>query len=67
MLQPNSVKTMGLAGYCRLDNAQREGLAGRPYADVCDEAFKRIYQATYAVSSLKRRIKNNLDEVSRQA
>ena len=59
-------RPVGLAEYCRLDNAQREGLAGRPYADVCDAAFKRIYQAAYEVSSLKRRIKSNLDEVSRK-
>jgi hypothetical protein len=59
-------RPVGLAEYCRLENAQREGLAGRPYADVCDAAFKRIYQAAYEVSSLKRRIKNNLDEVSRK-
>ncbi len=59
-------RPVGLAEYCRLDNAQREGLAGRPYADVCDAAFKRTYQAAYEVSSLKRRIKNNLDEVSRK-
>jgi hypothetical protein len=59
-------RPVGLAEYCRPDNAQREGLAGRPYADVCDAAFKRIYQAAYEVSSLKRRIKNNLDEVSRK-
>ena len=56
----------GLAEYCRPDNALQEGLAGRPYADVCDAAFKRIYQAAYAVASLKRRISNNLDEVSRK-
>ena len=43
-----------------------EGLAGRPYADVCDATFKRIYQAAYAVASLKRRINSNLDEVSRK-
>ena len=59
-------RPVGLAEYCRPDNAQREGLAGRPYADVCDAAFKRIYQAAYEVSSLKKRIKNNLDEVSRK-
>jgi len=56
----------GLAEYCRPDNAQREGLAGRPYADVCDATFKRIYQSAYAVASLKRRINSNLDEVSRK-
>jgi hypothetical protein len=59
-------RQVGLAEYCRPDNAQREGLAGRPYADVCDAAFKRLYQAAYAVASLKRRINNNLDEVSRK-
>ena len=57
---------MGLGEYCRPENAQREGLASRPYADVCDAAFKRVYQAAYAVTSLKRRISNNLDEVSRK-
>jgi len=59
-------RQVGLAEYCRPENAQREGLAGRPYADVCDAAFKRLYQAAHAVASLKRRIKNNLDEVSRK-
>jgi len=59
-------RQVGLAEYCRPANAQREGLAGHPYADVCDAAFKRIYQAAYAVASLKRRINNNLDEVSRK-
>ena len=59
-------RQVGLAEYCRLDNAQRDGLAGRPYANVCDATFKRIYQAAYAVSSLKNRINNNLDEVSRK-
>ena len=59
-------RPVGLAEYCRPDNAQREGLAGRPYANVCDQAFKRIYQAAYEVSSLRRRINNNLDEVSRK-
>jgi hypothetical protein len=56
----------GLAEYCRPDNALREGLAGRPYQDVCDATFKRIYQAAYAVDSLKRRLNSNLDEVSRK-
>ena len=56
----------GLAEYCRPDNALQEGLAGRPYADVCDATFKRIHQAAYAVASLKKRISNNLDEVSRK-
>jgi len=59
-------RQVGLAEYCRPENAQREGLAGRPYADVCDAAYKRIYQAAYAVASLKRRIQSNLDEVSRK-
>jgi hypothetical protein len=59
-------RPVGLAEYCRLDNAQREGLAGRPYADVCDAAFKRVYQAAYAVASLKRRVNSNLDEISRK-
>ena len=56
----------GLAEYCRPDNALREGLTGHPYADVCDAAFKRLYQAAYAVASLKKRISSNLDEVSRK-
>jgi hypothetical protein len=56
----------GLAEYCRPDVALREGLAGRPYEDVCDALFKRVYQTAYAVASLKRRIQSNLDEVSRK-
>ena len=59
-------RQMGLAEYCRPENALREGLAGRSYADVCDAAFKRLYQAAYAVASLKKRINSNLDEVSRK-
>jgi hypothetical protein len=59
-------RQVGIAEYCRPENALREGLAGRPYADVCDATFKRIHQAAYAVASLKKRINNNLDEVSRK-
>jgi Protein of unknown function (DUF2799) len=59
-------RQIGLADYCRPDIAVREGLAGHSYADVCDATFKRIYQAAYEVNSLKRRIQNNLDEISRK-
>ena len=59
-------RQMGLAEYCRPENAVREGLAGRSYANVCDAAFKRLHEAAYAVASLKKRINNNLDEVSRK-
>jgi hypothetical protein len=56
----------GLAEYCRPENAVREGLAGRSYANVCDRTFKSLHQAAYGVYSLKRRIDTNLDEVSRK-
>ena len=56
----------GLAEYCHPENAVREGLAGHSYANVCDQTFKTIYQAAYGVYSLKRRIDNNLDGVSRK-
>lgn len=56
----------GLAEYCHPENASREGLAGHSYANVCDQTFKTIYQAAYEVYSLKRRIDNNLDEISRK-
>jgi len=56
----------GLAKYCRPENALREGLAGRSYANVCDQTFKYIHQAAYGVYYLKHRIDNNLDEVSRK-
>ncbi len=56
----------GLAEYCRPENAVKEGLAGHSYANVCDRTFKSLHQAAYQVYSLKRRIDNNLDEVSRK-
>jgi len=56
----------GLAKYCRPENALQVGLAGRSYANVCDQTFKSIYQAAYRVYSLKHRIDNNLDEISRK-
>ena len=56
----------GLTEYCRPENAVREGLAGRSYANVCDQRFKSLYQAAYGVYSLKRRIDSNLDRVSRK-
>ena len=57
-------RRVGLAEYCRPDNAIKEGLAGHYYKDVCNEAFKRLHKAAFEVFSLKRRIKTNLDEVS---
>jgi hypothetical protein len=57
-------RKVGLAEYCRPENAVREGLAGRYYKDVCNETFKRLHKAAFEVYSLKRRIKTNLDEVS---
>ncbi len=59
-------RRVGLADYCRPENAVREGLAGHAYRDVCNDPFKRIYQAAYDVHSLKSRIDSNLDEVSRK-
>ena len=57
-------RKVGLAEYCLPDNAVREGLAGRYYKDVCNEAFKRLHRAAFEVHSLKRRINTNLDEVA---
>ncbi len=59
-------RQIGLAAYCQPENAVREGLAGHSYAEVCDARFKGLYQAAYEINSLKRRISNNLDEVSRK-
>jgi hypothetical protein len=56
----------GLTEYCQTENAVRVGLAGRSYADVCNQTFKAIYQAAYGINSLKRRIDNKLYEVSRK-
>lgn len=57
-------RRVGLAEYCRPDNAIREGLAGRYYRGVCDEEFRRLHKTAYEVYSIKQDIKSNLDEVS---
>lgn len=59
-------RAQGLAGYCRLDNAARLGLAGQPYRGVCplgiDAEFRQrhavglnLYQARRAVDDMENR------------
>jgi hypothetical protein len=57
-------RKIGLGEYCRLDNAIPEGLSGRPYRDVCDYSFTRLYKAAHEVYSLKSRIRTNMDKAS---
>jgi hypothetical protein len=53
-------RDQGLPGYCRLDNAINEGLAGRSYAGVCppqlDSNFRVFHQAGYAVQDLRKTV-----------
>lgn len=59
-------RRLGIAEYCRPENAAREGLAERTYRGVCDLTWERVYRAASSVSSLRRRIQSNQDEVSRK-
>jgi hypothetical protein len=57
-------RRVGLAEYCQIDNAVREGLAGHDYRGVCDEEFRRHHKIAYEVYSLKQDINRNFDEIS---
>jgi hypothetical protein len=53
-------RKQGLREYCVLDNAIREGLAGRQYQGVCPSALNRDFsdlnQAAYAVYGIRNQI-----------
>jgi len=53
-------RRLGLRDYCVLDNAVREGLAGRRYQDVCpsgiDRDFRELNDAAYAVHKVRSEI-----------
>jgi len=70
-------RAQGLAGYCRLENAARLGLAGQPYRGVCpaglDMEFRQrhaigrnLYQARRAVDELENR-RHHLETLLRRA
>jgi hypothetical protein len=52
----------GLRAYCQLDNAVREGLAGRRYQNVCptgtDRNFRDLNDAAYAVHQARKEIES---------
>jgi hypothetical protein len=55
-------RDQGLREYCKLDNAVRDGLAGRQYQGVCpsgiDRDFRDLNEAAYAVYSARKEISN---------
>lgn len=56
----------GLTGYCVLENAAAEGLAGRRYKNVCpvgvDRSFRQLNDAGYAVFT----VREQMDDVYRK-
>lgn len=66
-------RAQGLRDYCVLDNAVREGLAGRRYQDVCPPGahrnFAELNQAAYAVHGARKEIDgvdSQLDSLERE-
>jgi len=57
----------GLRDYCVLDNALREGLAGRRYQGVCpsgiDRDFRDLNEAAYAVYDGRKEIENTENQI----
>ena len=55
-----SGRALGLQSYCRLGNAITEGLAGRPYGDVCpqptDQSFKSIHAVAFRVQETQKNV-----------
>jgi hypothetical protein len=53
-------RTQGLQSYCRLDNAIKEGLAGRDYEDVCPapggQNFKTLHAAAYREQEARKKL-----------
>lgn len=69
----NAGRNEGLQDYCMLDNALREGMAGRQYQGVCPSevhrAFQDLNEAAYAVYDLRNDIANtdsNIDSLERE-
>lgn len=63
----NAGRTRGLIDYCALDNALREGLAGRRYQGVCpgpiDRDFRALNEAAYAVHEGRREMEAIADRI----
>lgn len=66
-------RTEGLAAYCRLEVAEREGLAGRPYHSVCTgemgAAFYHVHSSARSVYATSQEIEvseNRIDTLLRQ-
>lgn len=64
-----SGRTQGLQSYCRPDNAIKEGLAGRPYNNVCPESsngsFKTFHAAAYRQQEARKTLTRLQDEQKR--
>lgn len=59
-------RAQGLQSYCRLDNAIKEGLAGRSYNNVCpqpaSESFRTFHAAAYRQQEARKTLARLQDE-----
>ena len=64
-----SGRALGLQSYCRLGNAITEGLAGRPYGDVCpqptDQSFRSIHVVAFRVQETQKNVSRLRDKQDR--